>query len=73
MGSEIQINRINMKSFREILKDQAEQIANQKYFNMLAHNKWLPAIRMKDSRTSEKPNSECLPRLFLLLEPGKEN
>ncbi len=61
------------RPFRDILKDQVELLANQKYFNMLAHNGWLPAIRMKESRTSERPKPQRLPKLYSSLEPGKEN
>jgi hypothetical protein len=62
-----------MKSFCAVMKEQAEQEANQKYFNLLARNKWLPAIRMKNGRTSVKnlPIRHC--KELLSLKPGKDN
>ena len=65
-------NQNTMKPFFIELQNQAAQRANQQYFNLLARNKWLPAIRMKDALTSEKPDPALTPELELL-EPGKEN
>ena len=61
-----------MKSFSETLKEQAEREANQKYFNLLSRMKWLPAIRMKDTRTSERPRPQRLPLVLQMVE-GKKN
>ena len=61
-----------MKPFYLILKEQTESSFNERYFNMLKHKKWLPAIQYRNKKTSSKPKIEKVRDLFLL-EPGKEN